>query len=230
MTCGWDPVARRTLEQRSKEEAHDYRYFPDPDLPPVRIDPAWVEQQERERPEPLDAFRRRLSEQGVPGPDVRTILAAGAAPFLYAACATYPNGAVPLAKWLLRAVFPLVNEDKVEVEESKLAPAEFAAAVRMKDEGRLNDEGVRTVVAALFREGGAAAAVAEARSLFQVTDGAAIARAIDESFVERPELVSDIRGGKAKARNALFGHVMKKMAGRADPGEVNAALTRRLNG
>ena len=229
-TRGWDPERRRTFPQRAKEDAHDYRYFPDPDLPPVQIDPAWIAAERRAMPESLDHFRTALVEAGVPSEDVQAMMDNETIAFLNEAHRLHPDGVVLAAKWLVREVFALLNEAKIPIEESRLAAAEFVAALRLVEAGKLNAQGMQTVIQELFKDGGEASEIIARRGLTQVNDKDALGRAVDEVLTEQDAMVAQYRAGKTKVRQALFGKVMQKTKGRADPKAVGELLDERLKG
>lgn len=229
ITCGWNPEKRQTFEQRSKEEAHDYRYFPDPDLPPVKVQEIWIEQQKNEMPESIYEFRELVIEAGVPPADMQMVIENGAVAFLHSCYELYPAGLVQIAKWLLRDIFSLINENNIPLEESKLSSSEFINTIVMLDEGNINAEGARKIIRELFCNGGISENIARDNSLSQINDIAALRSIIQEILSARSDLVSDYKSGKTKVRHALFGSVMKKTEGRANPESVNRLLSDELD-
>ncbi len=227
-TRGWNPEARRTFQQRAKEEEHDYRYFPEPDLPPVQIDPAWVALQQSRMPESLDSFREVLIGEGASPGDVRAMMENEAVGFVVAVRELYPKGVKEAVKWLLREVFALTKEHKIRIEDSALTPEEFASTIRMLGEGRINAVGAGRVIQALFQDGGAAADIVGNEGLEQIGDDDAIAQVVDAVLREKTDLVNQFRAGKTKVRQALFGAAMGKLKGRADPRALSRLLDERL--
>jgi len=227
-TVGWDPAARRTFEQRAKEEAHDYRYFPEPDLPPVRIEPRWIDEQRESLPPPLHRSRELLLADGVPATDVQAVIESDTLPFLLTVRRLYPEGVREAAKLLVRDVFSLLKAEKASLDESRLEAEELASLVRALEEGRINAAGARSALEALFHEGGSAAETIDRLGVAQIRDPEQLERVLDEVFTERAEVVEQIRGGNAKARGALFGAAMRKLEGRADPRLLSQLLDARL--
>jgi len=229
-TVGWDSEARRTFEQRLKEEAHDYRYFPEPDLPPIEIGKDWIERQRRAMPESLDSFRRRLLQSGISAADIHTVVMNDTVEFLHQACSLYPDGAGSILRCLIRDVFSLVNEKKIPIGDSNLTPVNLVEVVKLVDGGEINFAAQSKILQELFAEGGSAEAIMKRDGLGQVSDAGAIAFEVDQVLQERSDLVEQYRAGKAAVRNALFGQIMKRLKGRGDPKQIDSLLQKRLDG
>jgi aspartyl-tRNA(Asn)/glutamyl-tRNA(Gln) amidotransferase subunit B len=195
----------------------------------VRIEPAWVEEQRRLMPRPIEVFQSQLVESGIPPGDAKIIVANGGTPFLLAAYESYPTGVKEVAKYVVREVFGLANAKNTELAESELTPAMLMDVVKMVDEGKINREGARKVIEALFEQGGEAEEIARSKSLFQIRDGSVVAEALDAVLQERGDLLDQYRSGKTKVRDAIFGMVMKRLKGRGDPKEVGKALAQVLD-
>jgi len=231
----FDPQRGETRSMRSKEEAHDYRYFPEPDLPPVRVPAAWVEEVRRSLPELPRAraarYQRELSlsayDAGVLTADRET------AEFFDAALAARGGGAEAakrVANLLNGEVARLANESGLAPPRWKLTPAALGGVVRLADEGVIGGPGVRQVIEELFRDGGDPEAVVAGRGLAQVSDESAVEAAADAVIAQSPVEVERYRAGNQKLIGFLVGQVMKVMKGKGNPAVVNAVLRRKLGG
>jgi aspartyl-tRNA(Asn)/glutamyl-tRNA(Gln) amidotransferase subunit B len=231
----FDPQRGETRSMRSKEEAHDYRYFPEPDLPPVRVPAAWIEEVRRSLPELPRAraarYQRELSlsayDAGVLTADRET------AEFFDAALAAHGAGAEAakrIANLMNGDVARLANESGLGPSGWKLTPAALGGVVRLADQGIIGGPGVRQVIEELFRDGGEPEAVVTARGLAQVSDESAVEAAADAVIAQSPAEVERYRAGNLKLIGFLVGQVMKAMKGKGNPAVVNAVLKRKLGG
>ncbi|MDR1535045.1 MAG: Asp-tRNA(Asn)/Glu-tRNA(Gln) amidotransferase subunit GatB [Planctomycetota bacterium] len=223
-TRGWDDVNRRTFVQRSKEDAHDYRYFPEPDLPPVRLAPEWVETEKAKLPRPYDDYLGELRSLGLGEPDIEALTRNDALGFLGEAVGGKGDKTILLAKRLIKEVFSLVNSTGRPLDESKLEPAPFRRAVELLEEGKVNGEGFRKILEALFQRGGEAEAIARKDDLLIERNDAAIEQAIAKVLSEVQPMVAEYRAGKKAVRNAIFGRVMKELKKKGDPKLVGELL------
>lgn len=227
-TRGWDPIARRTVRQRAKEDAKDYRYFPEPDLLPFAVTDDWRESVEKRLAASLDDLSDSLLAAGLIPRDVRAMTQNETLLFMSELHRTVPELTKMAAKWLTRNVFALMKEDKKTLNESLLSVAEFVALMREIDADRLTANAAAEVLEELFREGGKVADIVERRGLERQDDPAALVGAVTEVLEENPKLLAEFLAGKTAVRNALFGAVMRKMAGRAAPDAVGLALDEQL--
>ncbi len=225
-TVGWDETAQATYSQRSKEDAHDYRYFPEPDLPPLRVSAAWVEQVRAALPElPLARAKRYqrdfglsiaestfLAEEAALGSYFESVLAAGAGP------------ARSVFAWVTGELLALVNASGNGFDSSPVHPQDLADLLKMVTAGEINQATAKTVLTEMFASGQKAAEIVAARGLKQVSDGGLIARLVAETLADFPAEVESYRAGKVTVVNFLFGQVMRKAGGRANPQVVRAAL------
>ncbi|MCL2000129.1 MAG: Asp-tRNA(Asn)/Glu-tRNA(Gln) amidotransferase subunit GatB [Planctomycetes bacterium] len=223
-TRGWDAARGETVPQRSKEFAHDYRYFPEPDIPPIHIDQSWVETERRDMPDAYDAYLADLREKGLSAADIDALSRNDGVGFLRLSAAAVPNQTILLAKRLVKDVFSLVNSTGKPLDEARLTPASFHAAVAMLEAGQLNGEGFRQVLELLYREGGQAEAAAKAADLIVQRDAAAVRQAIEKVLTAAVPLVAEYKSGKTAVRNAIFGRVMKELNKKGDPKAVGALL------
>ena len=226
----WDPARGETRTMRSKEDAHDYRYFPDPDLPPLSISPAWVEAVRVSLPElPAAMGERFMAAHALTEWEARTLTASKAlAAYFEAVVAAAGGDAKSCANWVLGELSALLNRLEIEADASPVAPAALAGLVHRVRDGTLSGKAAKEVFEAMARGEGEADAIIERRGLRQVSDTSALAQLVEAAIAANPKLVDDYRAGKDKAFNALVGQVMKASAGRANPGQVNTLLKARL--
>jgi aspartyl-tRNA(Asn)/glutamyl-tRNA(Gln) amidotransferase subunit B len=231
----FDPQRGETRSMRSKEEAHDYRYFPEPDLPPVRVPATWVEEIRGTLPElPRARAARYQRDLGLSAYDAGVLTAdRETAEFFDAALAARGGGAEAakrIANLLNGEVARLANESGLAPPSWKLTPAALSGVVRLADQGVIGGPGVRQVIEELFRDGGDPGAVVAARGLAQVSDESAVEAAADAVIAASPAEVERYRAGNQKLIGFLVGQVMKAMKGKGNPAVVNAVLKRKLGG
>ena len=234
-TRGYSDATGHTVSQRSKEEAHDYRYFPEPDLPPLAITPERIAALRARLPELPDAKRERFErEYGLTHAEARILVETRARADAYeAAVALAGDGAAeraararPVALWLIGDVAALLNErgGDAELADTALTPAHIVELVRLVEEGTITATTAKEVLAAAFESGESPRAIVEAGGLAQVRDDAEIARIAAAVVEANPKPVADYRGGKDSAIQFLLGQVMRETRGRADPNAARAAL------
>jgi aspartyl-tRNA(Asn)/glutamyl-tRNA(Gln) amidotransferase subunit B len=232
----YDPDKRETRSMRSKEDAHDYRYFPDPDLMPLVIDAAWVDRVKGEMPELPAAMQRRFVEQyGVTPYDasVLTSSKAMAAYFEAVIAKLGPAQAKVAANWLMGEVSSQLNRDGLDVEQSPVSAAQLALVLLRIVDGTISNKIAKEVFLAIWEEKaideGAADRIIEAKGLKQISDTGALEAIIDEVLAANQKSVDEYRAGKEKAFNALIGQAMKATKGKANPQQVNELLKKKLS-
>jgi aspartyl-tRNA(Asn)/glutamyl-tRNA(Gln) amidotransferase subunit B len=217
-----------TTSGRSKEEATDYRYFPEPDLVPVAPDPAWVDGIRAGLPELPAARRVRLAAELGAGPaDMRAMANAGVTD-LVAATAAAGASAEQARKWWLGYLAQRANAAEVEPAELRISPAQVAAVIGLVADGTLSDGLARQVVDAVLETGQEPAQVVATRGLRTVSDPGSLLAAVDEAVAAQPEVVAKIRGGKVQAVGPLVGAVMRATRGQADAALVRKMVLSRL--
>jgi aspartyl-tRNA(Asn)/glutamyl-tRNA(Gln) amidotransferase subunit B len=235
-TLGWSEARGQTYSQRSKEDAQDYRYFPEPDLPPLVVDPAWVERLAHELPElPHAKYVRFMNQYGLSSYNAWRLTEEQAfADYFERAAKMAPAQAV--ANWILGEVFSLLNRltsaegAALHFTDLKIAPEALAELVNLVNDGRINQSRAREVLAEMFKSGKGAAEIVQSRGFAQVSDQSFISELVAQTVSENPKEVASYRAGKAGVANFLFGQVMKKAAGKANPQVVRAELERQLSG
>ena len=233
-TVLFDPERGETRVMRTKEDAHDYRYFPDPDLLPLVIDRAWIEEIRANLPELPQALRRRLVEEhGLTRYDANLLTASKelADYYLAAVAAAGQALAKPCANWILGELAAKLNRGGLEIGESPVRPAHIAALVQRVHDGTISHAGAKKVFEALWTgEGQDVDAIIETQGLKQVSDESALESLVDAAIAANPKSVEEFRAGKEKALNALVGQVMKASRGAANPQRVTELLRRKLTG
>ena len=227
-TRHWHEDTGITTSGRSKEEAEDYRYFPEPDLVPVAPSAAWVKELRDTLPEQPSVHRRRLFEQwGFSQKEFDDIVHADALPLVEATVAAGTTPAVA-RKWWLGELARRANENGVELESLPITPEQVAAIQALVDAGRVNDRLAREVFDGVLAGEGTAEEVVAARGLEVVSDDSALGGAVDRAIEANPDVAEKIRGGKVQAAGALIGTVMKEMRGQADAARVRELILQRL--
>ena len=229
-TVLFNPDSGQTRAMRTKEDAHDYRYFPDPDLPPLVIEPAWVEQVRAAMPELPAAMAQRFQrDDGLPAYDAAMMTQSLAFARFYEATRDAGAPAKPVANWLMGEVSKRLNAQAADIAACPVAPATLAALIGRVVDGTVSNNGARQVFDALWSgEGSDVDTVIEARGLKQMSDTSALEALVDEVLAANEKSVAEFRAGKDKAFNALVGQVMKASKGKANPAQAGELLRRKL--
>jgi aspartyl-tRNA(Asn)/glutamyl-tRNA(Gln) amidotransferase subunit B len=225
----WDERAGQTRVMRSKEEAHDYRYFPEPDLQPLVVESAWVERVRSEMPELPDARRRRFAEQYDLSFEDATLLTRDL-PLsdFYERAASAAGNPRAAANWLKAELLRELDAAGKGAEASPVSPEELGALVRAIDEGRISGKQGKDVLVEMFRTGKGAQSVIDEQGLAQISDTAEIERAVAEVIASNPKQLEQYRAGKEALFGFFVGQVMKASQGKANPKMVNELLKARL--
>jgi len=226
----FDPERGETRSMRSKEEAHDYRYFPDPDLLPLTLDPAWVEALRAGLPELPDARKARfMADYGLSAYDAGVLVAARAIADLFDAAAA-GRDAKRVANFIMGPLFGALNRAGIEVEDCPVPAEALGALIDRVSDDTISHQSASTVIQAVVATGADVDAVIEEQGLRQVSDEGAIEALVDRVIADNPDKVADYRAGKTKLAGWFVGQVMKASAGKANPRAVNEALRARLDG
>ena len=219
-----------TSPGRSKEQAEDYRYFPEPDLVPVAPSAEWIEELRGTLPEPPAERRARLQEAwGFTDLEMRDVNGTPGSLGLIEATVAAGAGAASARKWWLGELARRANEAGIELAEVGVGPAEVAGVQALVDAGTINDKLAREVFAGVLAGEGTPAEVVAARGLAVVSDDGALGEAIDAAIAANPDVADKIRSGKVQAAGAIIGAVMKQMRGKADAGRVRELLLEKLS-
>ena len=228
-TRHWHEDTGITTPGRSKEQAEDYRYFPEPDLLPLAPSREWVDQLRGTLPEPPPARRIRLqAEWGFTDLEMRDVVNAGAQDLLEQTVALGTSAAAA-KKWWLGELARAANDSGSDLNDLGVGPEQVAAVQRLVDDGSLNDKLARQVFDGLVKGEGTPAQIVEARGLALVSDDGALRAAVDRAIEANPEVVEKVRSGKAAAAGALIGAVMKEMRGQADAAKVRELVEAKLS-
>jgi len=234
VTMGWLEAEGRTYVQRSKEDAHDYRYFPEPDLPPLHIERAWVEELAAELPELPRARRQRFVEQYGLSPKDADVLTAErpVADYFDALVAAVGDAmsAKKVANWVMGDLFRLVNDSGMGIDSIPVTPEKFAGLLKLVGAKTINANTASQVLKTMFRTGEEARAIVEREGLAQVSDVAALEALVDKLLAEHPDEVSRYRAGKVQLFGWFVGQVMRQTRGKANPGVVKKLLQKKLSG
>jgi aspartyl-tRNA(Asn)/glutamyl-tRNA(Gln) amidotransferase subunit B len=216
---------------RSKEEAHDYRYFPDPDLVPLVISREWVERSRLELPELPEQRRQRfMDELGLPLYDAEVLTASRAlADYFEAGVAAYGN-AKAVGNWIMGEINRALNDSGTAIEACPISPEQLAELLKLIDNGTISGKIAKTVFDEMWHSGKAPQAIVEELGLVQVSDSGAIESIIVEIMAANAGQVDEYRGGKEKVFGFFVGQVMKASKGKANPSVVNELLLNRLRG
>jgi aspartyl-tRNA(Asn)/glutamyl-tRNA(Gln) amidotransferase subunit B len=233
-TVLFDPDTGETRAMRSKEDAHDYRYFPDPDLLPLEIKEDWIAEIRAGLPELPQALQQRFqSDYGLSAYDAATLAATRSMAKYYedVVVAAGTTNAKLCANWVMGELASRLNRDETDIDVSPVAAAQLAGMIKRIADGTLSSKLAKEVFEALWSgEGKDADAIIESRGLKQVSDASAIEPIIDAVLAANPKSVEEFRAGKDKAFNALVGQVMKASKGKANPQQVNDLLRKKLGG
>jgi aspartyl-tRNA(Asn)/glutamyl-tRNA(Gln) amidotransferase subunit B len=226
----FDPATGRTTVMRTKEEADDYRYFPEPDLTPLVLDPAWVEAIRGALPELPEARRLRFVEAyGIPEYDAGVLTQSMALADYFERVAKAAGNAKAASNWVMGELARKLKETKDEIASAPLAPEALGELVALVDRGAITGPIAKDVFEKMYGSGRGAQEIVDANGLGRIDDAAAIDRIVRDTLAGHAATVAEYRAGKIKTFGFLVGQVMKAAAGKADPGRVNAAVKRFLD-
>ncbi|GAB7024196.1 Asp-tRNA(Asn)/Glu-tRNA(Gln) amidotransferase subunit GatB [Salidesulfovibrio brasiliensis] len=227
----YNPDKNATFTMRGKEEAHDYRYFPDPDLVPVQVDDAMIAEWQGQLPElPTEKRERFLDEFGLPQDDAELLTAELAvAEFFEAAAESYGGKPRKVANWMIGELLPYLNENGLTADRCKLSPEGLAGLVKLLDSGDISQKIGKKIFPELCETGADPAKLVKEKGLVQVSDTGALEAVVDEVITENPDEAEAFRGGKKKLMSFFMGQVMRKTKGQANPGVVTQLLQKKLS-
>ena len=225
----WDPEKNRTTPMRSKEEAHDYRYFPDPDLVPLVIDDPWVETIRSSLPELPETKRQRFMDHyQLPSYDAGFLTADRALADYFEACVARFNNPKQVSNWIMGTLLALLNAQGITIDTSPVGAEDLADLLILMDQGVISGKIAKTVFEEMARSGQTPKAIVEARGLVQVTDANALEAVVQGVLEGNPKEVQLYRDGKTKLLGFFMGQVMKETRGKANPKLVNDILKHKL--
>jgi aspartyl-tRNA(Asn)/glutamyl-tRNA(Gln) amidotransferase subunit B len=233
-TRGWVESKGVTVSQRSKEQAHDYRYFPEPDLPPLVLSEEWIEGVRAKMPELPDAKRQRFMDQyGLSAYDAEVLTSERALADYYeqtvaAAQGTLPAKAKAVSNWITGDLARLLNANGKDITANPVTPTGLAKLVDLVAEERISGSQAKDVLEKSFTSGQQPAEIVQAQGIAQISDQGELERIIDEVIADSPKAVEDFQRGKESSVTWLIGQVMKRSAGRAKPALVRPLLLEKL--
>jgi aspartyl-tRNA(Asn)/glutamyl-tRNA(Gln) amidotransferase subunit B len=225
----WDSAANRTITMRGKEEAHDYRYFPEPDLAPLELEPAWIDEIRSTLPELPDARRRRfVAAYGLPDYDARLLTQSSDLAAYFEVTAAASRNPKAASNWIMGELTRRMNEDGIGIAEVPLAAARLAGLIQLVDSGTISGPIAKEVFEKMYASGRSAAEIVEREGLARIDDEAAVASAVRGVIEANQGPVAQYRAGKQQTFGFLVGQVMKATKGKADPTLINRLLKRML--
>ncbi|HWP03794.1 MAG TPA: Asp-tRNA(Asn)/Glu-tRNA(Gln) amidotransferase subunit GatB [Gemmatimonadaceae bacterium] len=229
-TMLWDAQRGEVRPARSKEESHDYRYFPEPDLPPLVLEDAWVSAIRASLPELPAAKRQRFARQySLPSYDIEVLTASRKLADYFEATAAAHGDAKAAANWIMGELLAQLNSRGLALEELSVPPSRLAALLDLVRSGTVSHSAAKRIFALMIEGGEEPSVIAEREGLLQVGDETQLLAWIDEVFAENPEEARRFAAGERKLLGVLVGLVMKKSKGRADPRKVNQLIAARLS-
>jgi aspartyl-tRNA(Asn)/glutamyl-tRNA(Gln) amidotransferase subunit B len=221
----WDEAKGVTVPMRGKEEAHDYRYFPDPDLLPLVIDEGWIEEIRSTLPELPDEKRARFIEAyGIPLYDAQVLTSSRSLADYFEACVEHFSKPKTVSNWVMGSILATLKAENKTIEESPVSPERLAELLRLVDSGVISGKIAKTVFDEMVSSGKPPEAIVQEKGLVQVTDADAITEVIEQVLSDHAKEVSDYRAGKTKLFGFFVGQVMKATRGKANPKMVNEIL------
>ncbi len=225
----WDPDNGRTVSMRGKEEAHDYRYFPDPDLVPVIVDNGWIERIRREMPELPDAKQARFTEEyGIPEYDARVLTSTRELADYFEQTAKELDDKKQASNWIMGSVLALLKTEGLTINNFSVSAADLAALLQLIEKGTVNTRSAKNVFEQMVQTGKAPEIIVKEQGLEQVSDHSELETTVDRIMEENPDEVQAYRDGKTKLFSFFMGRVMKLTKGKADPKIVTNILKNKL--
>lgn len=229
-TRGWDDDRGVTFSQRAKESAHDYRYFPEPDLVPIVVDEAWEAQIKEGQPELPTPRRHRLMEHfGLSPYDAGVLTQTKAMADYFEATVAELNDAKKAANWIMGDLQALITQDDGDITTIKVTPAQLAAMIKLIEDGTISGKIAKEVLVDMFQTGSDPKAIVEAKGLVQISDTGELETMIAAVLEKNPAQVEEFRSGKEKVIGFLVGQVMQATKGKANPKLVNEILRKQLS-
>ncbi len=230
-TRRWDESQGKTFSMRGKEEAHDYRYFPDPDLVRLHIDDEWKARVRASIPELPDARQARYIEQyGLSSYDAGVLTASMRLADFFEESLKHTSDAKASANWIMGDLLGYLNANNLELDAVKITGQGLGEMIQLIEKGTISTKIAKTVFKSMLESGKSPRKIVEEQGLVQISDEGAILAIVDSVIAANPQSVEDFRGGKEKAIGFLVGQIMKETKGKANPGLVNKLLVDRLKG
>jgi aspartyl-tRNA(Asn)/glutamyl-tRNA(Gln) amidotransferase subunit B len=227
----WDDAQGVTHSMRGKEEAHDYRYFPDPDLVPIVIDDAWIEEVAKSLPElPLEKRERFIKDYQIPVYDAGVLTSGRTLADYFEEVARLSGKPKIAANWVMGDVLRFLNEDKRDIRDCPILPGSLAEMILLIEEGAISGKMAKEIFEDMYKTGKIPKQIIEEKGLVQITDEDALKKVIGDILAANPGQIAQYRGGKEKVFGFFVGQVMKETKGKASPALVNELLKKLLAG
>ena len=227
----WDDASGTSISMRSKEEAHDYRYFPDPDLVPIMVDDAWVEKMRRELPELPTAKRERfIKDYSIPEYDAGVLTADKALAQYYEDVVKLCEKPKQASNWVMGDVLRFLNEDKLDIRKCPITAGALADMIKLIETGTISGKMAKEILPEMYKAGKPPQKIIEEKGLVQITDEGELAKTISAIITANPDQLADYRSGKEKLFGFFVGQIMKATQGKANPQMVNDLLKKMLAG
>jgi aspartyl-tRNA(Asn)/glutamyl-tRNA(Gln) amidotransferase subunit B len=228
-TRTWDESLNKTISMRGKEEAHDYRYFPEPDLVPLEIDEAWKEEMQEQIPElPREKYKRFISELGLPEYDAGVLTGNKDMAVFFEEVLKDYDDPKNLSNWMMGEFLRLLNENNQAPFESGVTPINLAKMLKLIDQDVISGKIAKEVFEKMYNNGSDPETIVEEEGLKQISDEDELENIVDGIIADNPDAVEDVKNGKDRAIGFLVGQVMKETRGKANPGLVNQMLRDKL--
>lgn len=226
----WNIERGETAVMRSKEEAHDYRYFPDPDLVPLKLEQTWIEGCRSSLPElPAVRMRRFMEMYGLPEYDAGVLTASKGMAEYFESCVAQFNQPKTVSNWVMGELTRELNNSGTDIAASPVSPERLVDLMQMVDRGTISLKVARELFPELYRSGKSPEQIVQEKGLTQVSDEGALGKVIDEVLAKSPAQVAQFKEGKQQVLGFLVGQVMKASGGKANPGKVNELLKKKLS-
>ena len=227
----WNLDRGETAVMRSKEEAHDYRYFPDPDLVPLKLEREWIESFRASVPElPVARMKRFVGEFGLPEYDAGVLTASKGIADYFETCVKLFNQPKTVSNWVMGELTRELNNSGTNVDASPVTPEQLVGLLEMVEKGTISLKVARDMFPELYRSGKSAEQIVREKGLTQVSDEGALDKIIEEVLAKNPTQVAQFKEGKQQVLGFLVGQAMKASGGKANPGKVNELLRKKLGG
>ncbi|MGC9975098.1 MAG: Asp-tRNA(Asn)/Glu-tRNA(Gln) amidotransferase subunit GatB [Syntrophales bacterium] len=227
----WDDAQGVTLSMRGKEEAHDYRYFPDPDLVPIATDQAWIEEVRSSLPElPLEKRERFIRDYQLPAYDAGVLTASRVLADYFEEVARLSGKPKAASNWVMGDILRFLNEERKDIKDCPILAGSLAEMIRLIEDGTISGKMAKDIVEEMYKTGKPPKAIIEEKGMVQITDEIALVKTIAEVLGENKAQVEQYRGGKEKLFGYFVGQVMKATGGKANPQLINQLLKKMLAG
>jgi aspartyl-tRNA(Asn)/glutamyl-tRNA(Gln) amidotransferase subunit B len=227
----WDPHKNRTHSMREKEEAHDYRYFPDPDLLPLVIDADWIETVKTSLPElPADKKQRFIADYGLPSYDAEVLTSDRNLADYFEACVQHFDRPKQVSNWIMGSLLGLLNAEGKSIDQAPISASDLAEMLKLVDDGTISGKIAKSVFDEMATSGKSARLIVEEQGLVQISDSSAIDDIVSKILADSPAEVQAYKSGKTKLLGFFVGQVMRETRGQANPKMVNATLKKKLAG